>query len=349
MPIGNNRVKSITAFGTSLLDVDFNRVGNVQVDRLQPFQNGLAVFTQKKRVGVMDEHGAILLPATFHHLTIHPGYIITSTLTQGKEFWTLYNPQGKRLTTKAYDRIEPFNGTVYPVQKNGYDGGIDTQGKEIIACVYDSLLDALENLVAIKFKGAYGIITINEEWKITPQPNPIKLLNSERYFEFADNLTFLKSINGSTIYFTSNPIEFKDNNSETISSGGKWIINLDGQIIHREQPHAERNEEIFPASEGYRGIKKNGKYGFIDDMGRLRIANRYEDILPFQEALAAVKIRGKWGYINKEDKIAIQPVFEEVSSFTNGYALVKQNGKWAYGPMVSGFGCTIQESYYCTG
>jgi len=69
-----------------------------------------------------------------------------------------------------------------------------------------------EDLVAVKFKGAYGIINLKEEWKIIPQPNPIKLLNADRYFEFSDNLTFLKSITGTTIYFTSNPFEIAGDN-----------------------------------------------------------------------------------------------------------------------------------------
>lgn len=331
LPVGNNRIKFVSATGTQVLDLDLNKISKEEVSRLQPFRHGLAVFSIKQLKGVMKEDGSVLLPPAFQQVHIGPDYIITSAQSQGKEFSALYTLTGNRLTSKAYDRIQSFNGSFYPVQKNGFYGGIDHQGKEILACAYDSLVSVYEDLVAVKFKGAYGIINLKEEWKIIPQPNPIKLLNADRYFEFSDNLTFLKSITGTTIYFTSNPFEIAgDNLIETISNGGKWTINFNGQIIHREEPHDERNEKIYPSSEGLRGIKKNGKYGFIDDKGRLRIANRYEDILPFQEGLAGAKIRGKWGYINREDKIAIQPVFEEVSSFTTGYALVKQNGKYGF-------------------
>ena len=328
LPLGNNRLKILTATGAQLLDLDFNPIETPKISQLQSYRNGLAVFTKNQHVGVLKEDGSVVLPATFDRIIIEQNYILAKGSNQGKTIWALYSIGGQRLTSKAYDLIEPFNGSFYPARKNGFYGGVNQLGNEIIACTYDSLLDVFEDLVAVKFRGAYGIINLKEEWKITPQPNPIKLLNTERYFEFSNNLTFLKSITGSIIYFTSNPFEVAGENLiERISSGGKWTINLNGQIIHREEPHDERNEKIYPSSEGLRGIKKNGKYGFIDDHGRLRIANRYEDILPFSEGLAGAKIRGKWGYINREDKIAIQPVFDQVSSFVNGYALVRQHGK----------------------
>ncbi|MBX2946561.1 MAG: WG repeat-containing protein [Cyclobacteriaceae bacterium] len=329
LPIGKSRVKQITTAGTRLLDVDFNTVGVEVVSKIQTFHQGLAIFSNKNLKGVLKEDGSVLLPAAFQQVLLGPDYIITRSQNLGKEFSTLYSLDGKPLTHKSYDQIDAFNGSFYPVRKNNFYGGVDRYGKEIMACTYDSVLSVYEDLAVVKFRGAYGIINLKEEWKITPQPNRLKLLNHDRYFEFTENLTFLKSIDGTTIYFTSNPFELDGNTLiETISTGGRWTINLNGQIIHRELPHHEHNEEIFPSSEGLRGIKKNGKYGFIDDLGRLRIANRYEDILPFQEGLAGAKIRGKWGYINKEDKIAIQPVFDEVNSFNNGYALVKQNNKY---------------------
>lgn len=329
VPIGNDRLKLVNAFGSQLLDTDFKAVTTSYFSHLGHFENEKVIFRQNKNNGLMDKVGTIILPAVFDQIIFDNNYFIVSRTVQGKHIWSLLDKNGNTLTTKAYESIEKFNGTFFPVRKNGFYGGVDLTGNEIIACAFDSIADTHQNLVAVKFRGQYGIIDINEKWIITPQANPISLLNSERYFEKAGNLTFLKSITGEIIYFTTNPLTIEsDKLIETISSGGKWTINFDGQIIHREQPHAERSEEIYPSSEGYRGIKKNGRYGFIDDQGRLRIANRYEGIQHFSEGLAGVKLRGKWGYLNKEDKIVIQPVYEEVSPFKKGNALVKQNGKY---------------------
>ena len=168
---------------------------------------------------------------------------------------------------------------------------------------------------------------MKEEWLAYPQPYPVKLLNQDRYFKKTGNTLFLCSFNSTILYFTNNPIDVKENYfTESVSSGGTWAINFDGRIVSRQLPPTEATEEIFSSTEGLRGIKKNGRYGFIDDEGRLRIANRYEDIKSFSEGLAAIKIRNKWGFINRDEKIIIQPAYEEVSSFKDGYSFIRQNG-----------------------
>ncbi|MBX2965421.1 MAG: WG repeat-containing protein [Cyclobacteriaceae bacterium] len=329
LPIGNERLKRVNTFGSQLLDTEFNPVSSLYFTRLDNFKDDKVVFYQNDKAGLINREGSLILPAEFNRIIIDDDYFIVSKTVQGKRTWALLNKTGNALTTKTYESIEKFNGTFFPVRKNGFYGGVDTTGREIIACVFDSLSDIHQNLVAVKFKGQYGIIDTDERWIVTPQANPVSLLNSERYFEQVGDLTFLKSITGEIIYFTTNPLKLEHHALvETISSGGKWTINFNGQIIQRELPPNERAEEIYPSSEGYRGLKKNGRYGFIDDQGRLRIANRYEGIQRFSEGLAAVKIRGRWGYLNKEDNIVIQPVYEEVMPFSNGYAVVKQQGKY---------------------
>jgi hypothetical protein len=215
------------------------------------------------------------------------------------------------------------------VVHNGFHGAVNADGYEQIACVYDSLLDVNDGLVAIKFKGQYGIISEHEAWLVTPQPYPIKLINRERYLVYTGKLVTLKSFDGNTIYFTTNPLEWKNNCLiEHLNNGSRWTITLNGQISMRELPPIEQAETLWPATEGLRVIKRNGRYGFIDNEGRLRIANRYEEAKPFQNGMAAIKIRNKWGFIDKEDKIIVQPVYDEVSDFRNGQATVKQNGKY---------------------
>ena len=76
-----------------------------------------------------------------------------------------------------------------------------------------------------------------------------------------------------------------------------------------------------------RAIIKDGKYGFIDEAGRLRIANRYEDARPFEQGLAAIMIRQKWGFINHQERLIVQPVYDQVEDFSNGMAIVKQDGR----------------------
>lgn len=328
--ISNTRLKVVTANGTQLTDMNLNEVGEEkQIKQIQSFHNTLAVFIKNEKAGVIRSDGSILLPAIFEQIQVDNGFIIAYSYEEGRKICTLYDRLGQKKTTKFYDSILKFNGSIFRVVNNSFFGAIDTRGSEIIACSYDSLLESKGDLVVVKFRGQYGVITVDEQWIVLPQPNPIRLISNERYFEKVDSTTFLKSIDGTTLYFTTNKIQTQGANLvEYVSDGGKWTINLSGQIIHRELPSKEQTDKIFASSEGFRGIIRNGKYGFIDDLGRLRIANRYEDSMPFSEGLAAIKIIGKWGFINKDDNIVVQPSFDEVTPFENGKAKGKQNGKY---------------------
>jgi hypothetical protein len=226
----------------------------------------------------------------------------------------------------VYDQILPFNGQFFPVINRNFWGAIDPSGKEIISCTYDSILQQQNENMVVKFHGEYGIINQRETWVVPPRSNKLRLVAEDRFLEFAPKTTYLKSFDNSIIYFSENKLEIRGNHLlEYLSSGTIWEIGMNGVIADRKI-YPDLVEKIYPESEGLRGIKKNGQYGFIDSQGRLRIANRYDDIQPFSEQLAAMKIRGRWGFIGHDDRIAIQPAYDKVSDFKNGFAIINLKG-----------------------
>ena len=66
----------------------------------------------------------------------------------------------------------------------------------------------------------------------------------------------------------------------------------------------------------------NGKYGFVNDKGKIVIDIQFDDIQEFHEGLAAVFLYGKWGFINKRGKFIVQPQFSKVGDFNEGRAYV---------------------------
>jgi hypothetical protein len=311
-----------------IANADFKKMHAEGFSSIGAFRNGYATFSAGTQYGVIRKNSSIVLPAEYLKVIIGETYFLTLERNIDKLSWSLRDTTGLKKNQKPYDRMLPKMGAIFPVKKNGYWGAINETGNEIVACVYDSLLESQGNQVAVKFKGQYGIISLKEEWLAFPQPNPVQLLNQNRYFKIQGRTIFLCAFTGTILYFTTNPIEVKENYFiEFVSTGGTWTLDFDGRIVGRQLPPVAPAEEIFPASEGLRGIKKNGKYGFIDDQGRLRIANRYEAIKPFSEGHAAVKIRNKWGFINRDEKLVIQPVHDDATSFEKGYSQVRQAGK----------------------
>jgi hypothetical protein len=327
--LGASRYKIGRAGQIQLTDNSFKTIQQDFFSEIYPFQKGFAVFKSGNHYGVIKKTGTIVLTASFQKIILQENYILTQEKNIDKTTWSLRDTLGRKQNSKTFDLICEKQGTIFPVRRKGYWGAINDAGAEIIASVYDSILEAGDNQVAVKFKGQYGIINLNEHWLAYPQPYPVRLLNQDRYFKKAGNTLFLCSFNGTVLYFTTNPIDIKENFfTESVSTGGTWTIDFDGRIVNRQLPPVESTEKIFPSTEGLRGIKKNGRYGFIDDQGLLRIANRYENIKPFSEGLAAIKIRNKWGFINRDETIKIQPAYEEVTPFEKGYSIVKQNGMY---------------------
>lgn len=320
-----NLLKITTVGKQQLTDNEFKPINDQLFSFIGTFTKGKALFKKDNKTGLIDRSGAIIIKPLYNALHSDGQFIRASQRINSKERWVLLDSVGNTLSQKNYEFIAPAAGIFFAVKNNNYWGALLPDGREIIACVHDSIVQSLDERVVVKFKGNYGIINLQEHWLTTPQPHKIKLVNDTLYLLITPKTKFLKSIKGQrVIYFTDNPIEVKtDYLLEYLPSGRIWKIDFRGLIADR-YVRPQQVEEVFGESEGLRAIKKDGRYGFIDNRGRLRIANRYENVKAFSERLAAASVRGKWGFINHLDQIAIQPVYDEVASFNGGVALVKQ-------------------------
>jgi hypothetical protein len=320
--LGKGLLKIIEGGKSQLTDHTLKPISNDWFAAIGKMHNGRASFCDGNRYGVLNKEGKILIKPQYSSLTVSGGNIIVQSASDKR--FNLIDSVGNALSNRSYEALKSFNGKFYPVKNRGFWGAINSNGKEIIACTHDSIGQTLGELVVVKFKGKYGVMTLKEDWMVTPQPGKIKLISSERYLVKNQRTNFLKSFKSEIIYFSDNPIEYKNGYLiESLQSGSFLKIDMNGLIAERfDSP--ESTQEVNEESEGLRAIKKDNRYGFVDNRGRLRIANRYENVKSFSNSLAAVMIRGKWGFINHEDQLAIQPVYDHVEQFKNGFAVVRQ-------------------------
>jgi hypothetical protein len=327
IPSGEN-YKITLAGKTGLIDREFNVKIPIVYDYLGEFKDGKAVAAKNKKYGIIRSDNSLVLPFESDSIILQDAFIRSQKDFFGKDAWSLYDTFGILKTQRNYEKMTPYNGRYFAVRNYGYYGAIDRYGKEIVHCVFDSLLEFRGEQLAVKFKGQYAIIDLQENWILMPRLTPVKLVSNELFLEQQQAVFFLKDFKGGIVYFTSNEVLVKsDHLLEKLADGREKKVGFDGRVIEPETPTLIENTQfIFPESEGLRGILKNGKYGFVDARGRLRIANRYEAISPFREGLAAVKILGKWGYISPADKIVINPTYTSASLFEQGVAIVERVG-----------------------
>lgn len=74
-------------------------------------------------------------------------------------------------------------------------------------------------------------------------------------------------------------------------------------------------------------IFENGKCGYMDSTGKVRIQPVFASAESFSEGLAAVRKSGQYGYIDIQGKWVIPPAFDYAEYFENGKALVWVGGK----------------------
>ena len=308
-----------------VVDYNFQPIIKMEYGQLMRLPRVGWLAQKNHRYGVLDETGNVKIPLAYDTIVLTGNRYIVKTV-QG---WSLLNEYGKAVSYKNYTALltAPDFPLLYARDRH-YWGMINEAGDEVVHCVFDSIQQILHNRLVVKFKNQFGVINTQEDWIIAPQPHPITLLSDSLYLLHTPDNVFLKRLNGEILYFTNNTYRLeKDYWVEILPDGTEKTIDYEGRILKRLST-IDRIQKIFHESEGFTGIQRDGKFGFVDDRGRLRIANRYDSIHDFHEGLAAVKLIGRWGFINTDDKVVINPNYDEVNAFKNGHVIVSRNKNW---------------------
>ena len=95
-------------------------------------------------------------------------------------------------------------------------------------------------------------------------------------------------------------------------------------IIAIPQANAS-NDVVYRAA-----VKRDGKYGFIDESGKEVVPFEYDLAADFSGGLALVKRNGKWGRIDKTGNVVVPLEYDSVGPFSEGLAAVEQNEKCGF-------------------
>jgi hypothetical protein len=109
---------------------------------------------------------------------------------------------------------------------------------------------------------------------------------------------------------------------------------LFGYVISKNLWMGPKAVNLFP-------IIQDGKYGYINDKGKIIISPQFDYAENFSEELAAVNIGGgwgdlrpveggKWGYINACGTLVVSPQFDYAMDFSEGRAAVCIKNKWGF-------------------
>ena len=92
-------------------------------------------------------------------------------------------------------------------------------------------------------------------------------------------------------------------------------------------------DEATPFDAGWASVRRNGRYWVIDKAGtELKVRRPLAQLSRFSGGLAAAKAKsgGPWGYVDWTGAFVIKPQFDKADDFSNGLAAVALNGTWFY-------------------
>lgn len=107
-----------------------------------------------------------------------------------------------------------------------------------------------------------------------------------------------------------------------------WLL-LAATII-QAQPWTKQYDFVDDCVCGLAKVSKDGKFGYVDQQGKLIVPVIYQEAMAFSEGFAAVKSESKWGYLDSSGKMVIYPEYEEAGSFHESLAATRKNGKFGF-------------------
>lgn len=249
------------------------------------------------------------------------------------------NTKGSTKISPKYSNGSAFNGDGYALVCEDITGEvylIDKSAKkkcaalnknnEVVTPVTDMTIYS-QGYVAICMNDNYFFINIKLSQKTENGGVTETIITpNENKYSFAGPFNLSRAA-----VITDKGWQFINTSFKTVSDNVYEDIKLDEKNI------AYRNDVAF--------VKENGLYYMIDVNGTKVSNEGYEDAVVFFESngLAAVKKNGKWGFVNNKGEMKIEPQFEEARSFMSGFAAVKVDGKWGFANTA---GTVVIESEY---
>lgn len=324
LTILENHLLMRTTIGETLLNKELNGMSPQYFDKIVEVSGSKILFKNDDEYGVYDlVKKRYLKEAKFDTAYTSDEFIYGANEYKNVLKWALYDTFGVKRTHFDYEVIKAYRERLFAVKRNSHWGFMDRLGKEVVHCVYDEVGKFKDGLVVVKYHGLNGVINKKNEWVVLPQNGGIEIVNEQQYLSKEGQTTELRNRQGELIYFTTNPIQLKDNVLlENLLNGKKQIISLEGVFVHNEQMTSSAYEKMKYLEDDYIAVKKDDKFGFVDKQYRLRITNRYEDVGHYNERGIPVKLLGKWGIINVQEEITVQPIYDSIFSFINGVSIV---------------------------
>jgi hypothetical protein len=239
---------------------------NPEYDEVQFFRFDQFLVKKEGNWGLVDKTGTLKIPVQYESIDYYmvegkAQYVVAKGEKKG-----LLNDQNGQIFPLEYELIAPATNKNYVLKKEGKYGVLSIKGEELVPFKYDYISNVVEEpntpaqpLIYRKGKKA-GLLNYKGEE--------------------------LQSLEGNLKYVGESLYAHTEGSSVN-------LINIKGETQNKEAL-----QEVTTYSEGMIAAKKEGTWGYLARGGKFVIIPVFEEAQPYLNKLATVKKAGKYGMID---------------------------------------------------
>lgn len=289
------------------------------------YYNTSNVFVVNKngRYGVLNKNGEEIIKTDYSECIVLGEYISVKT----NEQMMLYDIHGNLVNTNTYQSIQPTDNPYYFIAKDE-SNFYSIISKEVqIKDNYTNITYAFDNFfIFTNQEGKTGVLEVYTGIELEPKYDYIILIEGSRALEAkVGNVVDIYSDKIEKIISMEDGIREKVNDDYFVIYSGKEMkyINKNGEEV--------KNTDIFKDAKLYAAQSPDGKWGYKDASGNLKVEYKYDRVTELNEyGFAGVIKDGLWGVIDEEGKEVVNPQYKlDVyydPSFIGKYLLEENEG-----------------------
>lgn len=273
-------------------DIQYNVLGSIFVTK----RNG--------KYGAVNQEGTTVLYPEYDN--VYTGGMYLNALKDKDIF--IFDLNGKKIETNEVSKTKTENANYYiTIDKNNKYKVVDSKDNIIIDKDYTYIEYLPGDYFIVERDSKSGIIDSNGKSVIELKYDSISRINETDILQMEkDKNIALYNLNMKEIVSMDNAIvkEVKDEKAYILLYSDTDFKYLDkkGNILTSQ--NLFENNPLFAKN-------INGKWGFVDKDGNLKVQNDYELVTDFNKyGFAGIKKDGKWGSINQSGEVVQEPTYD---------------------------------------
>lgn len=269
--------------------------------------SNIFVLEKTKKFGIANSEGKLVLPVEYTDLELKGKYIYVKK----DENKYVYDKDGNSVNIDYNKSIldttnDNYKITITVINDKNLYGVIDANNKQIIEEKYSYIEYAYDNyFIACGDDGKLGIIDSNSNVVVSLSNDVVEKVQGKDVIQISNLSTNTTSIYSSkmkqVIELTNANIQNEKDYIKVYNEKGLKYLDKEGNIIEASEIFENK---LFT-------VEQNGKWGFKDKVGDVKIEPQYQKVTDFNKyGYAGIKKNDKWGVINENGEIILEPSYE---------------------------------------